>query len=442
MAVRHAPVLFGTAKEQLTLKRILQEGKVPAPPDRPKRLISAGLVATIGKPYREFLILNPNHPAYNELRRTLSDLYVVTPARGFAAKKPTKIHPSRPLAHQGFMPFQIICELVKAGAPITIRDLEQRIPDAWPTSIGLNVERLRKDGVLLVREKSVLLAPSVPSSFARFVLKTARALKGASDAPSMGTERVSAFARPRDAAPLLFGTDIRLRTLMALAKYGAMNVSDLRRVLGGSTIRPESDNHAMFTRAGVVFEWRTEDGRCAALDPRFPAIRELKALLTAIEKRHSLRKIERRYAVPKLPRLSRRWDGDHRSLLGGPIATAVLLTIAANGWSFEALCVAYAVGYDRVVTKKVVKRLEEQGLIAGDRRRRPGFNVRVLRLQPEFFAHAALERLLKAYVRHWPAIGAEVRSCLDRLPARTKAHLRRRGLLSQSHCNVGPLGTV
>lgn len=45
----------------------------------------------------------------------------------------------------------------------------------------------------------------------------------------------------------------------------------------------------MFTRAGVVVEWKTEDGRCAALDPRFPLIRELASLLRAIEKHHKLR---------------------------------------------------------------------------------------------------------------------------------------------------------
>jgi len=423
-------ILFGTVKEQLLLKRILQEGKVTAPRDRPKRLLSAGLVATTGNPYREFLILNPCHPAYNELRRTLSDLYRVEPAEGFAAKKPTKISAQRPLAHQGNVPFKIICEVVNASAPLSFRDLEQRIPDAWPSTVSLNVDRLVKHGVLLVHGKSVRLSPNVPASFAKFIKKTASALDGASERKSVGTGRVSAFQRPKDGAPLLFGTDVRLRTLMALAKYGPMNVSDLRRVLGGSTIRPESEKTAMFTRAGVVVEWRTEDGRCAALDPRFPLIRELTSLLRAIEKYHVLRKIERRYPVPKLPRLSGRWDGDHRSLLGGPIATAVFLTIAANGWSFEALCVAYAVGYDRVVTKKVVKRLEEQGLIAGDRSRKPGFNVRVLRLHPAFYAYAELNRLLKAYVRRWPSIHTEVHSCLERLPPRTKAHLRRRALIT------------
>lgn len=428
-ARRDALVLFGTMKEQLLLKRILEEGKVRAPRDRPKRLLSSGLVATTGKPYREFLILNPHHPAYNDLRKTLSDLYSVTPAAGFAAKTPTKISGQRPLAHQGNVPFQIVCEVVDARGPLSFRDLEQHIPDAWPSTVTLNVNRLVKHGVLLLHGKNVRLSPNVPASFTKFIKKTLSALNGASDRKSVGTGRVSAFQRPKDGAPLLFGTDVRLRTLMALAKYGPMNASDLRRVLGGSTIRPESDKHAMFTRAGVVAEWRTEDGRCAALDPRFPLLRELRVLLRAIEKHHPLRAIERRYPEPKLPRLSGRWDGDYRSLLGGPIATAVLLTIAANGWSFEALCVAYAVGYDRVVTKKVVQRLEQQGLIAGDRRRKPGFNVRVLRLEPAFYAYRELGELLEAYVRCWPSIETEVRGCLERLAPRTKAHLRRRGLI-------------
>lgn len=422
------PLLFGTAKEQLILKRIVEQGTVPAPPDRPKRLISAGLVTVVGKPFRAFLILNPHHPAYDDLRKTLSDLYGVKAARGFAAKKPTGISGLRPLAHQGNVPFQIVCEVLKGGAPLSIRDLQQRIPDAWPSTVSANVERLNRDGVLLLRGNEVLLAPGVPDSFTQFLKRTAKALNSDSQ-DSMGTERVSSFARSKDKAPLLFGTDIRLRTLMTLAKYGPMNLLDLRRVLGGPLIRPENDKHAMFTRAGIVVEWKTLDGRCVALDPRFPAIRELRALLRAIEKHHPLRDIEARYPTPKLPPLSSQWDGDHRSLFGGPIATAVLLTIAANGWSFEALCVAYAVGYDRVVTKKVVKRLEGQGLIAGDRRRKPGFNVRVLRLDPAFYAYAELERLLKAYVRHWPSVCAEVHACLERLPPRTKAHLRRRALI-------------
>ena len=367
-------------------------------------------------------------PLISNCANTLRALYRVSAKSTAPARKPKPIDGERPLAHQSHFVFQVVREIVSASEPHTARELEALVPDAWPAAITKTIQRLKRDGVITISRSRILLSPQVPEAFVRFVRKTKAALTNGKPA-RVGVDRVRAFVRAKDRAPQLFGTDLRLRTLMALAKHGPMNVRDLRRLLGGSTIRAESAGYAMFGRAGVVIEWRTKDDRYAALDPRFPLVAEFKSLLREMERHYPLREYRVQHPVPKVPLQRKKWNGDHRALFGGPIATAILLTIAALGWSFEALCVMYAVGYDRVVTKKVVKRLEEQGVIVGDRKRKPGFNVRALRLSESFCAYRSLEKLLRSYVCEWSDVEAEVCACLERLPPRTKAHLRRRGLL-------------
>lgn len=422
------PILFGKEKEQMLLRTLLEEGSLPAPKIMPRRLITARLVSIVRRGHRDFITLNSSHPAYRDLCGTLRALYGVRTRAVVGVKRPGTIDGKRPLGHQSHVVFQIVREVVRAAEPLTFRELEKRIPDAWPNSITLNVDRLKENGVVVVRHGKVALSSNVPDAFIRFVQKTSKSLANGKSVTS-GVDRVAAFLQAKDRAPLLFGSDLRLRTLMALAKHGPMTVADLRRLLGGANIRPESSEFAMYGRAGVVVEWKAKDGRCVALDPRFPVEIEFKAFLRAMERYYPLRAYHLRDPVPKVPRLTGKWEGDQRAIFGGPIATAILVTIAALGWSFEALCVMYAVGYDRVVTKDAVRRLEEYGIIAGDRKKKPGFNVRVLRVSESFCAAKELKELLHAYICAWPELKREVITCLDRLAPRTKAHLRKRKLI-------------
>lgn len=233
---------------------------------------------------------------------------------------------------------------------------------------------------------------------------------------------------PSDGAARLFGPDVRLRNLMALAKYGPLRLRDLRRVTGATTVHTEGRDYAPFGRADLVRTWGAGRDRTAMLDPNFPVALPLRILLIALERAYPLPPQTLIPAPLELPAM-RPWKGDKLALFGSPIPTAILTSIGVMGWTFEALCVEVATGYDRVVVKKVIRRLEDEGVLQGDRDRKPGFNVRVLTISNEFPAHEELLGLLKACVVAWPHVGSKVEHAMAQLSARTKEHLRRRGLM-------------
>lgn len=80
--------------------------------------------------------------------------------------------------------------------------------------------------------------------------------------------------------------------------------------------------------------------------------------------------------------------------------------------------------------KKAIRRLEEQGVLQADRPRRPGMNVRVLTLADAFVAKLELTSLLEGLAMAMPGFAASVDEQMMRLPAKTRAHLRLRGLVS------------
>jgi hypothetical protein len=131
------------------------------------------------------------------------------------------------------------------------------------------------------------------------------------------------------------------------------------------------------------------------------------------------------YEMPNRPKL-KRWTGDRSALFGGPIATGILASIGVLGWTFERLCVAVAVGYDRVVVKKALRMLEVQGILAGDRPRGPGFNIRLVTVARTFPACDELNGLLQAYAYAWPDVADRTRQAIEHATSRTKEHLRRR----------------
>lgn len=93
--------------------------------------------------------------------------------------------------------------------------------------------------------------------------------------------------------------------------------------------------------------------------------------------------------------------------------------------------VSRPLGHDRFNVKHAMRRLEDEGVIQGDRPRGPGFNVRVVMIADKVPAKAEMEALLMAYVRAWPQTKDSVRRGFEKLARdrpRSKAHLVKRGL--------------
>jgi hypothetical protein len=246
--------------------------------------------------------------------------------------------------------------------------------------------------------------------------------------PRKAITRPWAFKSAGDGAPRLFGTDVRLRNLMALAKYGPLHLTDLRRITGAPRTESEAHGYAPFGRGGVVCFWKTNNGTAVMLNPKHPVAEPLRALLLKLTEIYPLSALVRRHPPPKPPKIPA-WRGDKLALFGSPIPTTILLTISALGWTFEALCVATATGYHRENVKKAMRRLEEEGVLCSDRKRRPGFDVRAVHLAEDFPAYDELRVLLDACIDVWPQFARSAHHALDQLTPKTKAHLRNRGLI-------------
>jgi len=104
------------------------------------------------------------------------------------------------------------------------------------------------------------------------------------------------------------------------------------------------------------------------------------------------------------------------------------MSLAGRGWTFEAICCEVATGYDRVVVKKAIRRLEAEGVIEASRPRGPGFGPRLLRIPEAFAAREELQALIDAIPIAWPDLGDRVSAAFDGLPEKTKVYFERRGL--------------
>jgi hypothetical protein len=435
------PVLFATATQQALLLRMHREGTALIPaPMRITRLERAGLAVrwvgadpTDGRRRRHCCALDPRHPAFASLSAVLAELSGDSPAR---ADLPTNLPPHKlrvvsALGHQDGYSFRIVLQVVAGGKPLTTATLWRRLPDVPNQLFHPHLKRLIRDDVLREKPKgTVSLAPSVPpallgSSSGRpprtprknRALGIARRWKDCD--PSAGSAQ--------DGAPRIFGADARLRHLMTLAKYGAMGTDELRRV-AGIWVRREGSRFAPFGRGGVVRVWKTAEGPAIGLDPDYPLAGPMRDLLLALERVYPVPEFRREWEAPEPER--RRWIGDRHALFGNVAQTTILTSIGVHGWTFEVLCMEM-IAQNRVVVHKVVRRLEDEGILQGDRSRGSGFNVRVLTIANAFPAKAELEALLRAYVEAWPATVVAVRRGFERIAEqrpRGKAHLVRRGL--------------
>jgi hypothetical protein len=314
------------------------------------------------------------------------------------------------------------------------------MPDATPAMLRATLRSQCHAGVVDAVGKRFRISENVPESFRDLVLRLGAVLEPRD--PRLAASaiapppRPAAFQPAQDGAPRLFGTDIRLRNLMGLARHGALYLQELRQLSGVSGQRAEGADFAPFGRGGVVRTWQTPQGVVAELDPAFPLHLPLRRLLLKLEEQYPLAPLVRNLPPPNSPpRNGAAWAGDKLSLFGGPLATSILLSIGYLGWTFESLCVSVAVGYEHSVVASALRTLQNEGVLEADRRARPGFDVKVVRIAQTFPARDELLGLLQLGVAAWPEFAERTEFALQQLRPRTRAQLRRRGLLPGGNDN-------
>lgn len=429
-------VLFGDPECQDILLSIFREGQLDRRQHNhvPIALRRSGLIGRAVDGGKVTYVIENRHPAIDTIRALLERI-------DGGPGKPAKLCPeagsayavdvSQPLAHPTANGFRLLLQLVREELPLSEEELRRRVPRAWSRSLRKDLQRLILDGVVLYENALYTVSGSVPHEYRTLILDLAKILTkrdpGLAENAGLKVPRVSAFKRNVDEAPRIFGSDIRLRNLMALAKHGAVYTRDLRQLTGVVRKFEERDN-APFGRAGLVRTWMTsEENAVVDIDPALPIYYPLRRYLRRVEEHHPLPAFALRDELPEAPP-PRPWKGDKHALFGGELKTSILISIGALGWTCESICVALCGSYDRVVVKKALRELENDGILAADRKRRPGFNVRILKLSPSCTARDELEFLLKACASAWPTFTKRMEVVLQQLSPRTKVHLRKRGI--------------
>jgi hypothetical protein len=442
------PVLFGRQSDQDLLLEIFRLGQVPISGRSRSAVWCSGIIAEVSTGGSRYAVLDWRHPFHGAIRSVLRELNSgdgAQPALKTSPKSDFRFPPDRPLGHRSATTFPALLHFARANDPISFPELRRRVTGATPQQLRGVIHLLQTSGIVFQSSGDYSMADIVPESYRSLILQFGDFL--AAQDPRLDRDcvvaprRVAAFVRNPDGAPSLFGTDLRLRNFMALAREGAMHDSELKRLTGADQVKGEGRDDAPFGRSAVVRTWCTANGKASELDPAFPAAFALRRLLVRLEQRYALPPHVALGVPPKRPQL-REWRGDRDALFGGAIATGILMTIGVLGWTFEALCVAHCTGYDRVVVKKALKRLETAGIVQGERERRSGFNVRIVRIAPSCTGHEELEALLRSCVDAWPDISQRVHLNLARLPIRTREHLRRRGVNVDMQSSGQPVASV
>jgi len=210
-----------------------------------------------------------------------------------------------------------------------------------------------------------------------------------------------------------------------------MLYADLRKVTGAFHLHDEGRDDAPFGRGGQVRVWETPEGTAVELDGAYPLALPVRRLLV---------RLAEVYPLPHVPRIKRpdpppplAWAGDRLALFGSAYPTKILMRLAGRGWTFEAVCCESHSKDDgadnrRVLTKKVIRRLEAEGVLEGSRPRGPGFGPRLLRIADAFAAKDELQALIDSIPAAWPDLGDRVETAFAAVPEKTKTYFRRRGL--------------
>jgi hypothetical protein len=424
------PVLFEQPKHQKLLLEVARRGAVEV--GRPNAyhtaLVKAGILIERRDPpqsARAVVTMNANYPALPELLTFLSDL---TGESFPLIPKSAPVHPEKPLGHKGPLPFRVFLTLAQAREPLTELTIRRRISGEWAQTVRSTIVSLVDSGALAEGEgRKFDFAPDVPDSFKALVLRLAEVIADPLFAKlEVSGPRPSAFGLAEDGAPLLFATDLRLRNFMALAVHGPLLHRELRRITGAQHTNEESWNDAPFGRGGVVRTWETAGGQAVALDEAHPLHPPLLRLLLRMAELYPLPGFKPRFASPIAPP-PRPWVGDKLAFFGSDIRTAIMFSIGVYAWTFESLCCHFA-GPHRENVKHAMRKLEAQGVIAGDRDRRPGANIRFLRIPDSFGAKTELMELLREGAAIWGYEKTVKSALLLNITPKTKAHIVRRGM--------------
>ena len=427
------PILFGSRDIQDALLEIASQGSASYEKlfGHHRRLVVSGICTVIEKDDGKIIFIDPAYPAINELCEVLSDLLgrpiVVEPD----PYEVGKVDSQRPLAHASIMDFRVLLVFSQANGAIDSDTVRRRVQDKWPIQVDQAVQRLFDSGVLVGGEgQDLIISSNVPKSFKPFILKIADLIADPRFAASrLSGKRKAAYLQADDGAPRFFGTDLRLRNLMALAVYGPMQIRDLRRITGAYQIKTEETDFAPFGRGSQVRVWETAEGKAVGLDEQYPLHLPLRRFLVRLAEIYPLAPHIPKYGIPEFPP-HQPWSGERLSLFGSPMPTSILICLCLpSHWTFEAICCEVATGFYREVIKKRIRRLEDEGVLQGSRPRGPGFGPRLLSLADTCPAREELQALIDAVPIAWPDLGERVQAAMDGIPAKTKEYFRRRNLV-------------
>lgn len=234
------PVLFGTADAQEFLLRIFREGDVPVRGIHvPTALRRSGLVAQAFLGRAAFLTLHPRHPLLEQLRTVLEELAGTQAGRSRLVLVKGAGHAvdlERPLGHSCPLAFRLLLQLVREQNGLQCDALRRRLPGAYAQTVANAIDRLVRAEVISHDGAVFEIAHAVPDAFRKLILEFGKLLSPRDPrletAAPLARSPAAAFRRNADGAPLLFGTDVRLRNLMALAKYGPLHFRELRSLSG------------------------------------------------------------------------------------------------------------------------------------------------------------------------------------------------------------------
>lgn len=175
--------------------------------------------------------------------------------------------------------------------------------------------------------------------------------------------------------------------------------------------------------------WETPDGTAVEIDEAYPLALPLRRLLARLAEVYPLPSVPTiRRPDPPPPRA---WAGD--PLFGSAFPTKILMTLVGRGPTFEAVCCGSHSQDDgadnrRVLTKKVIRRLEAEGVLEGSRPRGTGFGPQLLRIAEAFLAKRELQALIDAIPSAWQDPGDRTEAAFATIPARPRRTSTGRGL--------------
>ncbi len=438
---QETPILFGSRRNDAFLFDLTKNGPRRAPDDDgqiSRVLLDSGIVVLwIDSEGRRCVSMDARHPEYALIKRVVAASQGLKLSYDAPASLPPlpqhKIVPRYALGFRATHVLPILYRLSKAGGSLPKRELKHQLIHVRPISFEVSLRLLTEALLVKKADDAITLAAEIPQDYLLLVLRLAELLaqddQRLTYIPDDKGKRSIAFGQGALKIPRVFGTDQRLRNLAAVMKYAPIHFRDLVKVTGQDSSKVENATLAPFGRADVVLTWDTDDGPAVIPDPRFPLAQELRALVLKMEETYPLPPLVNRRPPPSVPPIpTEPWNGDRNRIFGGERATQILMTIGVLGWTCEVFCVAAMRHRMRESVKHEVQRFENEGLLQGERARRPGFKVRVLTIPDSFPAKAELLAMARAYAQAFPADKNRLLVEINLLPPRTKAHLAKRGL--------------